>query len=76
MSDKHRYQNVKFNTSKLGRLGDESITHLPLVFDSGHDLRVRETEPRIRAVSMEPAWNSLSPSLSALSSLSCMCSLS
>ena len=40
--------------------------------DSGHDLMVREFEPRVglRADSAEPASDSLSPSLSAALSLS------
>ena len=42
-----------------------------LVFGSGHDLTVHEFEPhfRLHAVSTEPAWDCLSPSLSALPSL-------
>ena len=38
-----------------------------LGFGSGHDLTVGEFEPRIRLYtdSAEPAWDSLSPSLSA-----------
>ena len=36
-------------------------------FDTGHDLMVREFELHVRLCtdSMDPAWNSLSPSLSA-----------
>ena len=43
----------------------ESVKHLTLDFSSGHDLTVRESEPCIRfhTVSVEPAWDSLSPSL-------------
>ena len=39
--------------------------HLTLGFGSGHDLTVCETEPHVRlhADSVEPAWDSLSPSL-------------
>ena len=42
-----------------------------LDFDSGHDLTVREFETGVRlcADSMEPAWDSLAPSLSAPPSL-------
>ena len=38
-----------------------------LDFGSGHDLTVRELEPRVRLYtdSVEPAWDSFSPSLSA-----------
>ena len=44
----------------------QSVEHPALGFSSGHDLTVREFEPRIRlcAVSVEPAWDSL-PALSA-----------
>ena len=40
---------------------------LTLDFGSGNDLRVREFEPRVGlwADSSEPAWDSVSPSLSA-----------
>ena len=42
------------------------VTRLTLGFSSGHDLTVREFEPGIglRAGGAEPAWDSLSPSLS------------
>ena len=42
------------------------VKHLTLNFGSGHDLTVHEMEPLIKlcADSMEPAWDSLSPSLS------------
>ena len=45
----------------------QSVKQLTLDFGSGHDLMVREFEPHIRlsAVSTEPAWDPLSPSLSA-----------
>ena len=43
----------------------QSIEHLILDFGSGHDLRVHETEPRVR-LHTDRAWDSLSPSLSAL----------
>ena len=50
----------------------QSVRHPTLGFRSGHDLKVCETEPYIRlwTDSMEPAWDSLSPSLSAPLSLS------
>ena len=45
----------------------ESVKRHTLDFGSGHDLTVREVKPRVRlcADSVEPAWDSLSPSLSA-----------
>ena len=60
------------------------MAHLvkPLTLDlgSGHDLPVREIEPRVRlcADSVDPAWDSLSGSLSAPSPLvlSLPCALS
>ena len=44
----------------------QSVKHPSLGFGSGHDLMVRETEPHVRLCidSMEPAWDSLSLSLS------------
>ena len=44
----------------------QSVKHLTLDFGSGHDLMVREFEPRIGLCtdSMEPAWDSLSLPLS------------
>ena len=49
-----------------------------LDFGSGHDLTVREMEPRVKlyADSVEPAWDSLSPSLSAPPLLALSLSLS
>ena len=46
----------------------QSVKHSTLDFGSGHDLPVREFEPCIRlcADGMEPAWDSVSPPLSAL----------
>ena len=43
------------------------VEHLTLDFGSGHDLWVREIEPCVQlyADSTEPAWDSLSPSLTA-----------
>ena len=50
-----------------GPLVAPSVKRLTLDFSSGHYLAVRETEPcaGLRAHSTEPAWDSLSPSLSA-----------
>ena len=44
----------------------QSVKHLTLGFSSGHDLIVHEFEPCISlcADSVEPAWDSLAPSLS------------
>ena len=54
-------------TKWLGRLVAQSVKPPILGFSSGHDLTVRESEPHIRlhSDSTEPAWDSLSPSLSA-----------
>ena len=48
-----------------GRLG-HSVEGLTLDFGSGHDLAVRGIEPRVGLLtdSVEPMWDSLSPSLS------------
>ena len=56
----------------------QSVKHLTLGFGSGHDLMVYEFETRIRlcANSTEPAWDSVSPSLSAPSPLTLCLSLS
>ena len=45
----------------------QSVKHLTLSFISGHDLMVHGIEPHVGicADSEEPAWNFLSPSLSA-----------
>ena len=45
----------------------QSVEHLTLDFGSSHDLTVPGIKPRVRlwADSAEPAWDSLSPSLSA-----------
>ena len=45
----------------------QSGERLTLDFGSGHDLTVCEFQPQVglRADSMEPAWDPLSPSLSA-----------
>ena len=44
--------------------GVPSVERPTLDFGSGHDLVVREFEPRVglHAASVEPAWDSLSPS--------------
>ena len=46
----------------------QSVKHPPLDFGSGLDLTIREFKPRmgLHAGSVEPSWDSLSPSLSAL----------
>ena len=56
----------------------QSVEHLALGFSSGHDLTVREFEPHIGlfADSVEPALDSLSPSLSAPPLLTFLHSLS
>ena len=48
-----------------------------LDFDSGHDLVAREFEPCVRFCidGMEPAWDSVSPSLSVPFPLACALSL-
>ena len=53
------------NSGRLG--GAQSVKHPTLGLGSGHDLTVWEFEPHIglQAASVEPAWDSLSPSLSA-----------
>ena len=57
-----------------------AIEHLSLDLGSGHDLSVRGIEPPVGllADSEGPAWDSLSPFLSAplLLSYSCACSIS
>ena len=49
-----------------------SVKGLSLDFGSGHDLRVHEIKPSIGLYndSVEPAWDSLSPSLSSSLSFS------
>ena len=51
----------------MGTCVAQSLKHLILDFSSGHDLTVRGVKPRIGVCtnSVEPAWYSLSPSLSA-----------
>ena len=41
----------------------QSVKCPTLDFGSDHDLMVSEMEPRVGALSAEPAWDSLSPSL-------------
>ena len=45
----------------------QSVKHPPLDFGSGHDLRVHGIEPHVGHCvdGVEPAWDSLSPSLYA-----------
>ena len=50
----------------------QSVKHPTLGFCSGHDLMVCEFEP-FHTDSVEPAWDSLSPSLSAPPSLGFLC---
>ena len=59
--------NKEGKTQMRGIWVAQSVKHLTLGFCSGHELMVCEFEPRIRlcAESVEPAWDSLSPSLSA-----------
>ena len=54
-------------TQSWGTWVAQSVKRLTLDFSSRHDLTVPEFEPCIRlcADSMEPAWDSLSPSFSA-----------
>ena len=56
----------------------QSVKHATLDFGSGHDLTVCGIEPRVVlcANSEEPAWDSLSPSLSARTPLTLSLSLS
>ena len=51
----------------------QSVEHLTLDFGSGHDLMVRGIEPHVRLCidTVEPAWDSLSPRLSAPPPLAC-----
>ena len=54
------------NVGQSGHWVAQSIKRLTLDFSLGHDLTLHEIEPRTRlcADSMDPAWDSLSPSLS------------
>ena len=56
-----------------GHLVAQSVKHLSPDFGSRHDLTVCEVEPRICAVSVDPAWDSLS--LSPPLPLSLLCTL-
>ena len=62
---------VKNNLSR-GAWVVQSVQRLTLDFGSGHDVTVRGIEPHIRlhTDSREPAWDSLSPSLTLRQSLS------
>ena len=65
--NKRKYNMGCFKTDKpMGAWVDQLVKHL--TFGSGHDLTIYEFEPHIRLCthSMETAWDSLSPSLSAL----------
>ena len=61
-----------------GHLGGSAVKRLILDFGSGHDLTVREFEPCIRvcADNVEPAGDSLSPSLSLCPYPACLLTLS
>ena len=65
---------ILIKPTTLGAWVAESVKRLTLDLGSGHDLIVCEFEPRIGfcADGMEPAWDSVSPSLC----LSCACALS
>ena len=56
---------------KQGARVAQSVKHPTLDFGSDHDLMVHGIEPHMGlcADSMEPAWDSLSPSLSTLPSI-------
>ena len=56
----------------------QSVKRLTPGFGAGHDLTLRGIEPHVRTLpgSAEPAWDSLSPSLSAPSLLERALSLS
>ena len=60
-----------------GAPGWLSRLSIRLDFGSGHDLTVREIEPRVKlyADSVEPAWDPVSPSLSGPLPLTLACSL-
>ena len=55
------------NPRERGTWEAQSVKHPTLGFASGHDLTVREVEPHFGHCvdSAEPAWDSLSPPLSA-----------
>ena len=76
-TDKEKRERA-YQDSFRGTWVAQSVKPLTLGFSSGHDLMVCEIEPRVRlcADSTEPAWDSLSPSLSVPSWLVCACSLS
>ena len=58
-----------------GAWGAQSVKRPTSDFGSGRDLTVRESVG-LCADSAEPAWDSLSPSLSVPSLLACVCTLS
>ena len=62
---------------KRGAWVSQVVRQPTLDFSSGHDLTVREVKPHVGlyAASMEPAWDSLSPSLTPLSTPSSFCML-
>ena len=67
---KARYKNLR---NSWDTWVAQMVKHLTLHFSSGHGLMVRETESRggPSADSAEPAWDSLSPSLSLALPHSC-----
>ena len=58
--------NLNFKKIYRATWGAQLAKHLILDFDSGHDLTVHKFKPCIGLCSdsMEPAWDSLSPTLS------------
>ena len=73
MPPTHTESRSSFLNTILGAPGWLSrLKRLTIGFGSGHDLAVPGTEIRVRlcADSMEPAWESLSPSLSTPALLS------
>ena len=64
-------EDVQTASYKANKSGDtwvaQSVKHLTLDSGLGHDLMVHDTEPQvgIHTDSAEPAWDSLSPCLSA-----------
>ena len=80
LSKMHAHVQVRTSTKRVpwGRPGGARLDQRPtLDFGSGHDLTVLEFEPHVglRADSVEPAWDSLSPSPSAPPLLACSISL-
>ena len=57
------YHHGKHDSSFMKTKKGSSIKHLTLGFSSCHDLRVTSSSPKSSSMlSMEPAYNSLSPS--------------